>query len=133
MAETWWFIDSAGAACGPGTRKALNETGNASCASATVTDGNSITFNRTETVRRLVKAGTWEVKPVVQVVTDTGDLQCIVTRRNSSCVIQETIMNKTNEVTEEGIQTFTQAGVGAVTFEAGDILVIELAWDEGGA
>src|SRR3972149_1846600 len=79
--------------CGPGTRRPLNQTPGTTPATQDITSEH--TWNRVESARTIA-AGNWSV--VADVTTGSGGggpnrVTCVVERRNSSCVVLETLLN----------------------------------------
>src|SRR3990172_12841588 len=93
MSETWYARTGTGAACGPGTRRPLNQTPGTTPATEDITSEH--TWNRVEAARTIA-VGNWSV--VADITTGTGSggpnrVTCVGERRNSSCVVQQTILN----------------------------------------
>ena len=137
MAETWAFRKPAGAACGDGDRESLSETFGASDVDKGL-DSISDTWNRTEALARSIAAGTWEI--TARITTSPGAgvpanrITCLAQRRNSACVVQETILNDEQTVTQGTTcvaVTFLEVGVAQIDFAAGDILTIKVSDSNG--
>ena len=132
--ETWYFRTGTGAACGPGTQRPLNLSNGTTPSTEDITSEH--TWNRVESVRS-IQTGNWSV--IIDVTTGAGGgapnrVTAVVERRNSSCVVQETILNVqsgnlTAGATEE--ITLTATGVGQINFVAGDILTIRIVRSAG--
>ena len=134
MAETWYARTGTGAACGPGTRRPLNQTPGTTPATQDITSEH--TWNRVESARTIA-AGNWSV--VADVTTGSGGggpnrVTCVVERRNSSCVVQETLLNvQSGNLTAGATQeiTFGPVSNAAVTFQSGDILTVRFVRSNG--
>lgn len=125
--EKWYFVDTAGEACGAGDREDLELDG-ATAATTKLLDGTGDTWNVVET--RTIPAGDWQVSFRADVGAGFGTPQVSVEvrRMNSSCVLQEAIIFQTVTLVSNTEDTYTTVlqGKGDVTFEAGDILKIEI-------
>ena len=83
---------------------------------------------------RSIAAGTWSFIGDIQVTNTAGtsasaDVSVSLTRRNASCVIQETILSGVIANVPKGInddRTLTVPGVPQIDFAPGDILVLEV-------
>ena len=134
MAESWYARTGTGAACGPGTRRPLNQTPGTTPATQDITSEH--TWNRVESARTIA-AGNWSV--VADVTTGSGGggpnrVTCVVERRNSSCVVQETLLNvQSGNLTAGATQeiTFGPVSNAAVTFQSGDILTVRFVRSNG--
>ena len=132
--ETWYLRSAAGAACGSGVRESLNQTAG-SAATTTVLNGTGDTWNRTETART-IGAGNWQV--LFDAATGSGGgpgnrVTVLVERRNSDCVVQQTIINEEVDLTKGTTQEYSTATTdpGNVDFAAGDILTVTLTQTRG--
>src|SRR3990172_5765049 len=134
MAESWYARTGTGAACGPGTRRQMNQTPGTTPATQDITSEH--TWNCVESARTIL-AGNWSV--VADVTTGSGGgspnrVTCVVERRNSSCVVQQTILNvQSGNLTAGATQeiTFGPVDPGAVTFSDGDILTVRFVRSNG--
>ena len=134
MAETWYFTNASGAACGPGTRQALSQTAGSSAQTQDVTSEQ--TWNRTESARSIA-AGTWTL--TLDVTTGSGGgapnrITAVIERRNSSCTVQETIGSQTSSNLSAGSSetvTLTYSGVSQIDFSSGDILTVRIVRSNG--
>lgn len=134
MAETWYWRSGSGAACGPGTRRPLNQTAGSSAATQDITSEH--TWNRSESARTIA-AGNWSVW--ADITTGAGGgapnkVTVVIERRDSSCTVQQTI--GTVEVTMTAGTTqeyqFDFGAPGAVVFASGDILTCRIIRSNGG-
>jgi len=132
--ETWYLVTGSGAACGPGTRRPLNTSAGTTPSTQDVSSEH--TWNRTE-IARSIQSGDWSV--ILDVTTGAGGgmpnrVTAVVERRNSSCVVQETILNvQSGSLTASSTEeiTLTATGVAQVDFAAGDILTIRVVRSAG--
>lgn len=128
MAETWYWKSGTGAACGPGTRRPLEQTAGASAATQDLASEH--TWNRVESARTIA-AGNWSV--FADITTGSGGgpankVTIVIERRNGSCVVQQTIgtveVTTTKGATSEF--TFNFGDPGQVVFAADDILTCRI-------
>jgi len=133
--ENWYFRSGTGAACGPGTRRPLESTAGASAATEDITTEH--TWNRVETATRTIGTGDWSVSIDVTTGAGTGPqnrVTAVVERRDSSCVVQETLLNvQSGNLTADSTQevTLTATGVPQVDFAADDILTVRVVRSQG--
>lgn len=132
-AETWYAASGTGAACGPGTRRPLSQTAGSSASTQDVASEH--TWNRTET-ERTIAAGNWSFFADLTTAGGGGApnrVTIVIERRNSSCVVQQTIGSV--EVTMNAGTTqeylFDFGDPGAVAFAAGDILTVRVVRSNG--
>lgn len=129
MAETWYWRTGTGAACGPGTQRPLSET--AGGAAATQDIATEHTWNRTEASARTIQAGNWSVLADITTASGGGapnKVTIVAERRNSSCVVQQTIGTVQVQMSAGTTQeyTFDFGDPGAVVFAANDILTCRI-------
>jgi hypothetical protein len=133
MSEAWYAITGTGEACGPGTRLPLSQTIGSSPTTQDIVSEQ--TWNRAETART-IEAGTWAVAAWVTTGSGGGSpnrVTCVVERRNSSCVVQETLINvQSANLTANSTEQITfSASVGAVAFAAGNMLTVRFVRSQG--
>ena len=133
MSEGWKLRTDAGEACGPGTRKALSEThGSAPTEQSLATEN---TWNRLES-RNFIQ-GSWDSKLDITCGSGGGPpnkVRFIIERRNSACVVQETIVNQERTLTKGAVCKAYSLGVHGVapkTFNPGDILTVRIVQTNG--
>lgn len=134
MAEVWHFRDGGGAICGPGDRRELSLVEGTGGRDRDITTER--TWNRTESARSIA-TGTWTVD--AQITTGDGGgaankVTIVIERRNSSCVVQETIFDievAMTRDTECKDYAFSQAGVAQIDFTSGDILTVRVVRSAG--
>lgn len=136
MAETWYLRDGAGAACGPGDRESLSEAAGASVATK-VLDGTGDTWNRTESPARSIAAGNWTFYFDITCGSGGGApnrVTVLIERRNSSCAVQEEVVNEEITVSKGVTDEYSTEPVdpGQVDFADGDILTVILTQTNGG-
>ena len=136
--ETWYFRDTAGAACGAGDREALNQTAGASVAPK-VLDGTGDTWSRTESPARNIAAGNWQVCTDLDVAGGGGQaarVTWLVQVWDSACttqqgadIINEQSANLTNGSTAEYCSTASDPG--QINFSDNDILIVTVSKTQG--
>lgn len=133
MSEAWKLRTDAGEACGPGTREALSlSAGSAGIEKSLATEN---TWNRLES--RSFEVGSWDSK--LDITTGAGGgppnkVRFIIERRNSSCVVQQEIVNQERTLTKGTTckaYSLGEHGVAQVDFNAGDILTVRIVQTNG--
>lgn len=132
MALTLYLRDSAGEACGPGTRKDLSTVQGASPATMDL-DATGDTWNIVSPFGlggiRLRAPGDWKAYLVLKKTGLTnGTCNVKIQRRNSSCVLQETLLDEDITVTSTSfvLHTVTDSSSGNTPFYLGDLLLLIL-------
>ncbi len=133
MVETWYFRD-AEQLCSGNIDKLLSETPGSS--TRTILVNSSVEWARQETARSIA-AGDWTVLAHISTAAGGGQgnkVRVIVTRRNSTCGVLETILDVDLAVTKDtGCQeySFQALAHAQVDFAAGEYLRIEVYRSQG--
>ena len=134
--ESWYLSNTLESVCSG--QRTLSETIGSSPTSLILYDGNSSPRSWfKEQPAGTIASGTWEVVYRVETGTGTGQgnrVTATVEHRNATCGLKSTILNIQSANLNAGTQqtvTATQTGVGELTIEEGDLIIVRIEHSQG--